>query len=305
MSERKMRVAKEIVKVQTVNDYVRYVGAEELHQHVGVVHYDELRHCRQGKFYNEACCLFLFDMPLEGFSYGTSPLNMAKGSLLCVAPGQVFGSDGTVEADLKGYALLFDHEALRGSPLLPQMSKYTYFSYDFNEALVLSDEQRQTLEEIMERIRTELRYDDDKEKVSLIVVVWIMLMLEYVHRYYFENTVTASPNATDLLQRFESLLKAYYDKDRQNEGLPSVKYFAQELCLTPNYLGDFVRQQTGKTAVSIIMDYCFQQAYQMLASGKSVKETSESLGFEHPQHFSRAFKNHFGLAPSQVVNANP
>ena len=33
-----------ILKVHSVNDYARYIGAEELHPLIGVIHYDELEH---------------------------------------------------------------------------------------------------------------------------------------------------------------------------------------------------------------------------------------------------------------------
>lgn len=182
------------------------------------------------------------------------------------------------------------------------MPKYTYFSYGINEALVLSDEQRQTIVSLLEQIRKELQADEDKEHVNPIVMSYIGLLLEYVNRYYAQQLATVTQKSTNLLRQFENLLAMYFQQNMARQfGLPSVKYFAEQLCLSANYFGDLIRQQTGDTAFHIIQNYTMQRAYSLLSSGKTVGETSEMLGFEYPQHFSRAFKKHFGQLPSQVV----
>ena len=110
---------------------------------------------------------------------------------------------------------------------------------------------------------------------------------------------TASKDREELLQRFENLLKRYYhDKVYQKQGLPSVKYCAQELFLSPNYFGDLIRQMTGDKASNYIRRFLMQQAQMLLTSGHTIGETSDLLGFEYPQHFTRMFKKFYGYPPS-------
>jgi YesN/AraC family two-component response regulator len=85
-------------------------------------------------------------------------------------------------------------------------------------------------------------------------------------------------------------------------GLPTVKYCAQQLFLSPNYFGDLVRELTGDSATSHIRRFLMQRAQQILLSGASITETAESLGFDYPQHFTRIFKKHFGETPSEYIN---
>ena len=111
---------------------------------------------------------------------------------------------------------------------------------------------------------------------------------------------TASDN--DLLKRFDDLLKRYYNEGRQHKlGLPTVRYCAQELFLSPNYFGDLVRQAAGETATAIIRNFVMQKATAFLHEGKTITEASDSLGFEYPQHFTRMFKKHYGLTPSEFL----
>ena len=98
------------------------------------------------------------------------------------------------------------------------------------------------------------------------------------------------------------LLKHYYNEGRQRTfGLPTVRYCAQELFLSPNYFGDLVSQATGETATVIIRNFVMQKATAYLRDGKTISETSDLFGFEYPQHFTRMFKKHYSLTPSEFL----
>lgn len=294
---------KNFLKISNVNDQARFLGAPELHSLVSVIHFDELEQCRYAVNYLEVYGMFLSDNEVNGFVYGTQKGDFHAHTLICGAPGQVCGIASPDDAvQQKGWGFLFDPKLLHGTELGRRMPNYTYFSYDTSEALVLSDEQRQTIVSLLEQIRKELLADEDKEHVNPIVMSYIGLLLEYVNRYYAQQLTTVTQESTNLLRQFENLLAMYFQQDMARQfGLPSVKYFAEQLCLSANYFGDLIRQQTGDTAFHIIQNYTMQRAYSLLSTGKTVGETSEMLGFEYPQHFSRAFKKHFGQLPSQVV----
>lgn len=291
-----------ILKVHRVNDYARYIGAPELHPLVSVIHYDELEHCRHSLNNYDVYGMFIGDEELENLSYGQIRYDLHRHALMCVAPGQIGGkSDTGEEIHTKGWALLFDPALLHGTDLERRMSAYTYFSYNTNEALLMTDDQRQTIVSLLEQIRQEATDHDDAHG-SHILVLLIGLVLEYVARFYALQLATPSKANADLLTRFENLLQRYYDEGTyRRQGLPTVRYCAQELFLSPNYFGDLIKQLTDDTASNIIRRFIMQRAQQLLVSGTTIAETAQQLGFDYPQHFTRVFKKHYGLTPTQFL----
>ena len=293
---------KKILRVHHVNDYARYIGAPVLHPLVSVIHYDELEHCRHSLNNYDVYGIFIGDETLEDLTYGLTTYNLHRHALMCVAPGQIGGkADTGEEIHTKGWALLFDPELLHGTDLEGRMSAFTYFSYNTNEALLMTAEQRLTIVCLMEDLRKELLNDDSH--TQHIITAYLQLILEHIARYYARQLSLQVQSSSDLLTRFENLLKRYYaDGLQRTHGLPTVKYCAQELFLSTNYFGDLIRQMTDDTAGNIIRRFVMRQAQQLLISGMSITNTAEQLGFEYPQHFTRMFKKHFGESPSQYLN---
>ncbi|MBR4552766.1 MAG: AraC family transcriptional regulator [Bacteroidaceae bacterium] len=292
-----------VLRVHQVGDYARYIGAPELHPLVSVIHYDELEHCRHSLNNYDVYAMFIGDEKLEDLSYGQLQYDLSRHALMCVAPGQIGGKTDTgEEIHTKGWALLFDTELLRISELGRRMADYHFFSYNTSEALLMSPEQRQSIVQLLEQIRTELLGKHDEHTLR-IVVSQIEQVLELVARYYsLQISTTAKSSNSDLLPRFEYLLQKFYNDGLQRtEGLPKVKYFAQQLFLSPNYFGDLVRELTGESASSYIRRFLILRAQQHLASGATISETAERLGFDYPQHFTRVFKRYFGVTPSEYV----
>lgn len=289
---------KQILKVHNVNDYARYIGAPQLHPLVSVIHYDELEHCRHSLNNYDVYGMFIADETLEELTYGLTTYDLYRHALMCVAPGQIGGkADTGEEIQTKGWALLFDPELLHGTDLERQMQTYTYFSYNTNEALMMSDQQRQTIVGLLYALREELKNDDQHSRS--IITSYIQLVLEYIARYYAKQLSTEATKSNDLLTRFENLLNRYYNEGTYlQRGLPTVKYCAQGLFLSPNYFGDLVKEITGDTASNTIRRYVMKRALELLISGSTVGQVAEQLGFDYPQHFTRMFKKHFGLSPS-------
>ena len=163
-------------------------------------------------------------------------------------------------------------------------------------------EQRQSIVTLLDEIRKELLHEEDSHTLR-IVTSQIELVLELVARYYaLQLSTSATSTNSDLLPRFEQLLRKYYDDGIQRQqGLPTVKYCAQQLFLSPNYFGDLMRELTGDSATSHIRRFIMQRASALLHEGKTVSETSDLLGFEYPQHFTRTFKKHFGVTPREFT----
>ena len=292
---------RQILKVHNVNDYARYIGAPVLHPLVSVIHYDELEHCRHSLNNYDVFGIFIGDETLEDLTYGLTTYDLHRHALMCVAPGQIGGkADTGEEIQAKGWALLFDPELLHGTDLERRMPSYTYFSYNTNEALLMTAEQRLVIVNLMKALRKELTGADGH--TQHIIVAYLQMILEHIARYYASQHSQQIQSSSDLLTRFENFLKRYYDEGLQRtHGLPTVKYCAQELFLSTNYFGDLIRQMTDDTAGNIIRRFVMSQAQKLLISGTSITSTADQLGFEYPQHFTRMFKKHFGESPSQYM----
>ena len=291
-----------ILRVHNVNDYARYIGAPVLHPLVSVIHYDELEHCRHSLNNYDVYGIFIGDETLENLTYGLTTYDLHRHALMCVAPGQIGGkADTGEEIQTKGWALLFDPELLHGTDLERRMTSFTYFSYNTNEALLMTAEQRLTIVNLLEAMRKELARTDGH--TQHIITAYLQLILEHIARYYARQLSQQIQSSSDLLTRFEDLLKRYYDKGLQlTHGLPTVRYCAQELFLSTNYFGDLIRQMTDDTASNIIRRFVMSQAQKLLISGMSITSTANQLGFEYPQHSTRMFKKHFGESPSQYLS---
>lgn len=288
-----------ILKVHNVNDYARYIGAPVLHPLVSVIHYDELEHCRHSLNNYDVYALFIADEQLDQLTYGQISYDLHRHALMCVAPGQIGGkTDEGEEIQTSGWALLFDPALLGGTELGHRMSAYTFFSYNTSEALLLAEADREVIVGLLESIRRELLTENPEPR---ILVAYITLVLEYISRFYTRQLKVAAQDTGNLLLRFENLLTRYYDEGAYRRyGLPTVRYCAQQLFLSPNYFGDLVRQTTGDTASNVIRRFLMQRAQMLLWSGHTISETSDLLGFEYPQHFSRMFKKYYGISPSKL-----
>lgn len=290
-----------ILRVHSVNDYARYIGAPVLHPLVSVIHYDELEHCRHSLNNYDVYALFIGDEELEDLSYGQLQYNLHRHALMCVAPGQIGGKvDEGEEIHTKGWALLFDTQLLRDTELGRRIHDYTFFTYSVSEALLMTDEQRLSIVNLLEQMRQELRREEDVHTLR-IVTSQLEQILELVARFYALHLSTSARSVnSDLLPRFERLLHQYYADGLQHQhGLPTVKFCAQQLFLSPNYFGDLIRMLTGDTATSHIRRFVMQRAQRLLIGGATVSEVATRLGFEYPQHFTRQFKKHFGVTPSE------
>ena len=165
--------------------------------------------------------------------YGRQRYDYRKGSVVCLAPGQVIGIEDTGEVfQPRGWALCFDPELIYGTSLGRSIKDYSYFSYEVNEALHLSERERALFIDCLGKIQQELEHSIDKLSKRLIATN-IELLLDYCLRFYERQFITREPINRDLLTRFESLLDNYFSSGRaQNAGLPTVKYCASELCLS-------------------------------------------------------------------------
>lgn len=289
-----------ILKIRNVNDYSRYLGCQEQHPLVCVIDYSEVSPIRHSLNNYSVYGLFLRDDAEVDLEYGCGRYDYNKGTLLCVAPGQVGGKeDNGEQVVISGWALLFHPDLLHHFSLEKHIKDYTFFDYSVNEALHMTDEEHDVIVSLMRQIRDELGKNPDKLQ-NAIIVGYIELALNFCQRFYNRQFNTRCIENSDILVRFDRLLHNYYENGLQHTfGLPSVQYCADKLCMSPNYFGDVIKKTTGDTASNRIRRFIVQLAKNELASGETISQVSDSLGFEYSQHFSRMFKKQEGITPSE------
>ena len=288
-----------ILKVRNVGDYSRWVGHTDKHPLVSVIDYAEVSPIRHSLNNYSVYGLFFHDEADIDLAYGCGKYDYKKGTVICVAPGQVGGKeDNGEQVMLTGWALLFHPDLLHGTSLEKSIKNYSFFEYRINEALHMTDEEHDILCSLMRQIRDELQKKHDELQDS-IIVGYIELVLNFCQRFYNRQFITRKLENSNVLTRFDSLLRDYYEEKIQlSLGLPTVQYCADKLCMSSNYFGDMIKKMTGDTASNYIRQYIIQLAKNGLATGESVAQVAYGLGFEYPQHLSRMFKKQTGMTPS-------
>jgi len=250
----------------------------------------------------------LKDLGCGNLYYGKNSYDYEEGTLVFTSPGQVSMFEGEMPAeaeDTKAWVLAFHPDLIRKSSLSEKIDNYSFFNYDVNEALHLSEDELHTIEDLLVKIEKEYSQNLDKHSQNLIVSN-IELLLDYCTRFYDRQFYTRTNLNTDTVSKFERLLKAYYLTHQAiDAGLPTVQYFADHLNFTSSYLSDLLKKETGKTAQEHIHLFIIDKAKNILLnSGHSISEVGYSLGFEYPQYFSNLFRSKTGMSPSEFRNLN-
>ena len=291
----------DLLNIETITEYDDMLGVETLHPQVSVIDLSKAKPMHHLRHTFSFYVIFLKDEKNCDLIYGRQRYDYQKGSVICLAPGQVIGIEDTGEEfQPQGYALCFHPDLIRGTNLGRSIKEYTFFSYEVNEALHLSERERHTFIDCLMNIQEELQHSIDRLSKRLIAN-HIGLLLNYCLRFYERQFITRQNANRDILTRFERFLNLYFaDENAMQKGLPTVKYCAAELCLSPNYFGDLIKKETGKTALEYIHDKIIDIAKErLLLPDHSISEVAYQLGFQYPQHFTRVFKKATGMTPHE------
>jgi AraC-like DNA-binding protein len=251
-------------------------------------------------------CVFLKEVKCGDLKYGCNYYDYEEGSLVFVAPGQVVEIETNGQFyQPKGYGLVFHPDLIHGTNLGRHIQDYSFFGYKSHEALHLSEKERQVVMDCFEKIIFELQHVVDKHSKKLIVSN-IELFLNYCTRFYDRQFITRDTAHKGILGKFENLLTDYFQSGQpQQNGLPAVSYCAEQLHLSPNYFGDLIKKETGKSAQEYIHTKIIDVAKERIFNiDKSISEVAYDLGFKYPQHFTRFFKQKTGISPNVYRGLN-
>lgn len=228
--------------------------------------------------------------------YGQHHYDFGEGGLVFTAPGQLFEKPKSSKG--KGCILLIHPDFFLSYSLAKKIRQYGFFSYDTDEALHLSEKEKETIFSVFKIIDEELknRIDDYSQDV---IISQIELLLNYSSRFYKRQFITYKAVNDDLIEQFETVLDSYFSSDNSlQSGIPSVQYVAEKLHVSTNYLSDLLRSLTGLNTQQHIHNRLIEMAKEILSTTNlSVSEIAYQLGFDYPQSFTRLFKNKTSQTP--------
>lgn len=290
-----------ILEMPSVKDYNDNLGVTTLHPLVSVVDMSELECIRHSLKHFGFYCIILKHLGCGDVAYGRSTYDYNDGSLVFVAPNQMAGAnDGKISYNTKGWILMFHPDLLRNTYLEHSMNRYTFFDYSSNEALHLSEQEREIIIGYLCNIRRELHHPTD-DYTNRNIILNIEALLNNCMRFYERQFISRKNENNKIMEQLTYLLEEYLLSGKsQQYGLPTVAWCADNLHLSSNYFGDLVKKYSGRSAQEFIKSTIVDYAKLLLANNSyQVNEIAYKLGFKYPQHFSRLFKHIEGVSPSQ------
>jgi AraC family transcriptional activator of pobA len=295
-----------IAKIDGVDAYNKLRGVETLHPLVSIIDLSKAQPILAEVFNYGIYAVFLKEQNCGELKYGRNNYDFQEGTLVFIAPGQVIGVvPNMANVEPKGWAMLFDPELLNGTNLGKSIQNYSFFSYDVNEALHLSERERKLVLDCFSKIQYEIEHSIDKHSKTLVASN-IELFLNYCTRFYDRQFITRDNSNKGTLEKFEELVNDYFASDKPlTIGLPTVGYFADTLHLSANYFGDLIKKETGVSAQEYIQSKIINIAKnRIFDNSKSISEIAYELGFKYPAHFTRLFKQKTGVTPNEYRSLN-
>jgi AraC family transcriptional activator of pobA len=258
--------------------------------------------------FDESCVKWVQDFYTIGlkrnvnarFNYGQQVYDFDSGVLSFIAPLQFLKIEINqhVVAEPTGWLLLIHPDFLWNTPLAKKIKTFDFFQYAVNEALFLSDKEEKIIVDILLSIKQEYQSNIDKFSQDLIINQ-VERLLIYSERFYERQFYTRKRSSTELLDRFEAVLNQAFEYENVlKNGIPSVTFIAEQLHISPNYLGTLLRLYTSQNTQQHIQNRLLTYAKEKLSTTEeSISEIAYSLGFEHPQSFSKLFKQKTGQTP--------
>lgn len=298
-----------VIHSKSINDLLVGMGLEKpTHPLITIIDTEKLAYGEEtvGKrFASELFCIALKDSSC-GIDYGRNHYDFDDGVLIFIAPEQIITIKKPQELNqVKGWMLYFHPDLIRKTALGAKIDAYSFFNYAVHEALHLSEQEQNTLTQIIELIKDEIKERIDNHSQQVLVSN-IELLLNYSVRFYERQFNTRSASNLDIVAKVEVLLKDYYrDNELIEKGQPTIQYLANQCHLSPSYLSDLLAKETGRSAKDHINDFLVEKAKNLLlGSTDSISGIAYTLGFNYPHYFGRLFKQKTGKTPQEYRQLN-
>lgn len=299
----------QIREIKSISQMHQILGLEKpMHPAISLVNMKDVKLSKE--LFNQRYIwdFYMISLKFENceLQYGRQYYDFEEGTLVFSSPGQVFEAKKQPETlNENGWALYFHSDLIRKSDLGKNIKSYGFFSYKANEALHLSGKEKEKILRCTEAIEDECQQNIDKHSQTVIVSN-LDLLLNYCNRFYDRQFYTRSTHQQDIVEKIEALLLNYFSLDKTvHQGIPTVKFCAEQENLSPNYLSDLLKKETGKNTQEHIHFHLIEKAKNLLLSSNlSVSGIAYDLGFEYPQSFGTLFKKKVGMSPNKYRQLN-
>jgi AraC-like DNA-binding protein len=297
-------MADDILRIKTITQLHELLGFEKpKHPLISVMNVEDLKNVSGMSGLRTSADFYLISLKEHdcGMTYGRGHYDFEEGTMIFTAPNQVIQTDENQDhSNDEGWMLFFHPDLIRSTTLGEKIDTYSFFSYEANEALHLSDQEKKIIYDCVKNIELEYNTNIDEHSQDLFISN-LELMLNYCRRFYNRQFHTRTSQQKDVVSQFEKHVKEYFQSDDLSSlGQPSVQYFAELAHLSPNYLSDLLKKETGRNIKEHINDTIVHRAKTMLLnSSNSVSEIAYDLGFNYPHYFSRMFKSQTGFSPAK------
>jgi AraC family transcriptional activator of pobA len=292
------------LRIKTISEYHQVMGLPKPeHPLISVINFESIKHLPYDDPISIVFNFYSISLKRDfnaKLRYGQQEYDFDEGIMFFIAPGQVFGIEVEKDSSLRhsGWLLLIHPDFLWNTPLAKGIKQYEYFDYSVNEALFLSEKEEATIISIMQNVGQEYHSNIDKFSQG-VIIAQLELLLTYSDRFYHRQFITRKITNHKILDRLEDILTAYFNSDSlATKGLPTVQYVAETLNVSPGYLSRLLKELTGQSTQQHIHDKLIEKAKEKLSTTDlSASEIAYELGFEHPQSFSKLFKDKMKVTP--------
>ena len=290
-----------MIHYDTIKKYAEAFNNKALHPLIAYVDLNQSLPMLRSQFMLGFYAIIIKETRCGDIRYGNQYYDYNEGTLVFIGPNQIIKHEPEGEIHQPyGKALIFHSDLIKGTNLGKHIHEYTFFSYASYEALHLSNKEREKILVCFDNIENEIIQNIDRHSKKLIISN-LELLLNYCTRFYDRQFITRENIGQGIIEQFEQHLNEYLRHEKLQEiGLPTVSYFADTLNLSPNYFGDLIKKETGKSAIEYIHLKLLEYAKEkIMDKTKSISEISYQLGFKYPQHFTRLFKQKVGISPNE------
>lgn len=292
---------RKIKEIKSISQYHNYMGLSSPdHPLISVIDFTDIR-----RISINTDTSFVFELYSIAFKsdfsgkmqYGHQEYDFDEGFMSFVSPGQVFSFSAAADSQHSGFLILVHPDFLWNTSLATAIKKYDFFGYSANEALFLSEKEKNIIFNIVDIIQQEYKLNIDNYSHDLIITQ-LELLLKYAERFYHRQFLTRKKSSHHILDQVEEILNNYFNQELVDKGLPSVQFLSDQINVSANYLSRLLKTLTGQGAQQIIHEKVIEKAKEKLStSDLTVGEIAYILGFEHPQSFNKLFKSKTNMSP--------
>jgi AraC-like DNA-binding protein len=290
-----------MIHYDTIKKYAEAFNNKALHPLIAYVDLNQSLPMLRSQFMLGFYAIIIKETRCGDIRYGNQYYDYDEGTMVFIGSNQIIKHEPEGEIHQPyGKALIFHSDLIKGTNVGKHIHEYTLFSYASYEALHLSNKEGEKILVCFDNIENEIIQNIDRHSKKLILSN-LELLLNYCTRFYDRQFITRENIGQGIIEQFEQHLNEYLRHEKLQEiGLPTVSFFADTLNLSPNYFGDLIKKETGKSAIEYIYLKLLEYAKEkIMDKTKSISEISYQLGFKYPQHFTRLFKQKVGMAPNE------